>query len=403
MPIRHPRRLDSTVRHAFPQPPIAPRMYRNIALTFFGLTILVIGAVLWMSTVRATVRVHVKRNMAKIESSMDIAKSPEQGQLQGRVVEGVFDNIQEFNVKATSGSVVNTTTTGRVRITNKYSKAQPLVKTTRLLTADGKLFHINSTVNVASNSTVEVDAYSDQPGDVYAIPSGTAFTIPGLWIDLQKWIYAEAITPFEGGKRTVKLVTSEDISDAQTSLEAVVVEQAKKTLAAEAGIPAEKLAENCPSDQACWQAVYVVTPIEKKSNVTAGQEADSFLAQAKVKVTGVFYPRKDMELLVRSKLKDKLPEGRDLADFDPSKVVYRLESSDTGVEKARIVFSVETASRLTAQSPALSARAIAGLSVQEAKNVLSNVDGVEFVEITLRPSWARRLPSKPGAIDLKIE
>ncbi len=403
MPIRHPRRFDSTARHAFPQPPVAPRMYRNIALTFFGLTIVVVAAVLWMSTVRATVRIHVKRNVTKIESSIDIAKSPEQGQLQGRVVEDVFDSIQEFSVAATTGTVVHATTTGRVRVTNRYSKAQPLVKTTRLLTADGKLFHISANVNVASNSTVEVDAYSDQPGDEYAIPAGTKLTIPGLWIDLQKWIYAESITPFEGGKRTIKMVTAEDIENAERSLETAVVEQAKKTLAAEAGIPAEKLANDCPPEQACWQAVYVVTPIEKKSNVAAGQETDSFLAQAKVKVTGVFYPRKDMELLVRSKLKDKLPEGRDLADFDPSKVVYRLDSSDKSLEKAHIVFSAETASRLTAQSPSLSARAIAGLSVQEAKDVLSNVDGVEFVEITLRPSWARRLPSKPGAIDFKIE
>lgn len=403
MPIRHPRRLDSAPRHSFPQPPVAPRMYRNIALTFFGLTVLVIGAVLWMSTVRATVRVRVQRDLAKIESAIDIAKSPEQGQLQGRVVEGTFDNIQEFTVKATSGSIVNATTTGRVRITNNYSKAQTLVKTTRLTMPDGKLFRINATVSIPSNSTVEVDAYSDQPGDAYAIPAGTKFSIPGLWIDLQKWIFAESITPFEGGKRTVKVVTAEDVNDAQTTLEAAVVEQAKKTLVAEAAVPADKLAENCPAEQACWQAVYFVTPIEKKSNVTPGQEAESFLAQAKVKVTGVFYPKKDMELLVRSKLKERLPDGRDLAGFDPSKVVYRLENADIDVEKARIAFSVETESHLTAQSSALSAQAIAGLSIQDAKTTLSAVDGVEFVEITLRPSWARRLPSKPGAIDLKIE
>jgi hypothetical protein len=378
-------------------------MYRNIALTFFGLTILVIGAVIWMSSVRATVRVQVKRDIASIDSSVEIAKSPEQGQLQGRVVEGVFDNIQEFKVKEASGSVVTATTTGRVRITNKYSKAQTLVKTTRLLAGDGKLFRINATVNVPSGQAVEVDAYSDGTGQSYAIPSGTSFTIPGLWIDLQKWITAESITPFTGKSRAIKVVTAADIGDAQTTLETAVVEQAKKTLIAEAAIPADKVSSDCPSDQACWQAVYVVTPMEKKSNVTAGQETDSFLAQVKVKVTAVFYPKKDMELLVRSKLKERLPEGRDVVDFDPSKVVYHLDSPDTSVEKAKVTFRAETSSRLTSQSPALSPKAIAGLPLQEAKDRLSQVDGVEFVEITLRPSWARRLPSNISAIDLKIE
>jgi hypothetical protein len=379
-------------------------MYRNIALTFFGLTVVVIGAVLWMSTVRATVRVQVKRDVANIDSFVEIAKSPEQGQLQGRVVEGVFDNIQEFKVKETTGNVVlNTTTTGRVRITNGYSKAQPLVKTTRLLTADGKLFRINATVTVSPGETVEVDAYSDAPGADYAIPAGTKLAIPGLWIDLQKWIYAEAITPFAGGIKTVKVVMASDIADAQKTLEQVVVDQAKKTLIAEAAVPADKLADDCPSEDACWKAVYFVTPMEKKSNISAGQESDAFLAQVKVKVTGVFYPRKDMELLVRSKLKERLPEGRDLVDFDPSDVVYKLDSADTTIEKAKIGFSVETSSRLTEQSSALSPQAIAGLSVQDAKEKIAAIEGVEFVEITLRPSWARRLPAKKDAIELKIE
>mgnify|MGYP000258108296 CR=1 FL=1 len=403
MPIRNPRRLDHSPRHSFPQPPVAPRMYRNIAFTFFGLTIVVIAAVLWMSTVRATVKVQVKHDMAKVDSSVQIAKSPEQGQLQGRVVEGTFDNIQEFKVKETTGTVVNATTTGRVRITNNYSKGQPLVKTTRLQAPDGKIFRIAATVDVGSKQSVEVNAYSDATGDGYAIPAGTKFAIPGLWIDLQKWITAEAITPFVGGSRTVKLVTQQDIDDAQKTLQDAVVAQAKKTLIAEAAIPADKLAEDCPSDQACWQAIYVVTPVEKKSNVTAGQESDTFLAQVKVKVSAVFYPKKDMELLVRTKLKEGLPDGRDLVDFNAANVTYSLKSSDIKNEKATIAFSTETPSRLTSQSTSLSPQAISGLSIQDAKDKLSAVDGVEFVEITLRPSWARRLPSKPSAIDLQIQ
>lgn len=404
MPIRNPRRLDvNRNQPAFPQPPVAPRLYRNIAVTFLGLTIVIIGAVLWMSSVKATVRIRVKRDTTKIDSTVEIAKSPDQGQLQGRVVEGTFDNIQEFKVQEQTSTTVDTVTTGRVRIVNNYSKAQPLVKTTRLVTSDGKLFRINATVSVPSGQAVEVDAYSDQPGAAYAIGSGTKFTIPGLWIDLQKWIYAESVTAFAGGSKTVKTVGASDISEAQKSLEASVVEQAKKTLIAEAGIPADKLADDCPEDQPCWQGVYFITPVEKKTNVTAGQESDAFLAQVKVKVTGVFYPKRDMDLLVRTKLKERLPDGRDLVDFDPSRVIYRLETADTSAEKARIGFIAEASSRLTDQSPALSKDAIAGMSVDDAKAAISKIEGVEFVEVTLRPSWARKIPTQKNAIDVTIE
>lgn len=401
MSIRNHRRIDVRPSHAFPPP---PRLYRNIAFTFLGLTLIAAVAVVWMFSVRAAVRVQSKRVAETIETTVEIAKSPEQGQLQGRVVEGTFDNIQEFTVKERTPSSPSevATTTGRVRITNAYSKAQTLIKTTRLLTPDGKLFRINATVNAPSGGSVEVGAYSDKTGGDFLIKSGVKFTIPGLWIDLQKFITGEAIADFTGERSSKKTLTSADVSEAQKTLEDAIMEQAKTTLAAEASITQEMLSADCPTGQTCWQAVYLITPIEKKYNATPGQETETFLAQAKVKVTAVYYPKNDMELLVRSKLKERLPEGRDLADFDASKVTYRLEQADASLEKARIAVSADAASRLTSKSPALNAAAIAGLSVDEAKQKLSAVDGVEFVEITLRPSWARRLPGK-DKIDLTIE
>lgn len=403
MPIRNPRRFPSPSVQNFPQPPVTPRLYRNIALTFFGLTIVIVVAVIWISSVKAAIRVRVKRDVVKIDSAVEVAKSPDQGQLRGRVVQGVFDNIQEFTVKAQEAAIVDTVTTGRVKIINSYSKAQPLVKTTRLLTPDGKLFRINATVSVPSGQTVEVDAYSDQPGSQFAIASGTKFTIPGLWVDLQKWIYAEAIAPFTGTTKTVKRVSESDILETQKTLESAIVEQAKRTLIAEAGVPADKVSEDCADDRECWEAVYFITPLEKKTNVKAGQEADGFLAQVKVKVVGIFYPRKDMEALVRTKLKERLPEERELIDFDAGQIAFKLDQLDVATERVRITFTVDASSRLTAQSPALSIDTIAGLPVIEAKSKLTSVDGVESVEIKLSPSWARKIPTRKDAVNLMIE
>ena len=179
--------------------------------------------------------------------------------------------------------------------------------------------------------------------------------------------------------------------------------EAKKTLAAEANVPADKIADSCPNDAACWSATYVVETLEKKSNVTVGQNTDSFLAQDKIKVTAVYYPRKDMDLLVSGKLKEQLPEGRDLVDVDLRNVAFTLEQTDTKVEKARIGIKIEAYSRLTAQNPALARDQIAGLSLEDAKAKLRQVEGAEFVEITLRPSWARNIPRQKDKIKITIE
>ncbi|MBU1448924.1 hypothetical protein KKF45_03725, partial [Patescibacteria group bacterium] len=263
-------------------------MYRTIAFTFFGLTVLVVAAVVWMFSVRASVRVQVMRDPVSVETGIEIAKSPEQGQLQGRVVEHVSDSIQEFTVKERTeeASPVVATTTGRVRITNRYSKEQPLIRTTRLLTSDGKQFRIDATVTVPAGGSVEVSAYSDVPGNASLIKTGTAFSIPGLWIDLRKLITAEALTDFTGVKSaSSKIVSEQDIADAQAELEINLLEQAKQTLAAEASITQEMLADPCPVGQGCWDAIYLVSSIERKSNATPGQVTDTFLAQVKVKVT----------------------------------------------------------------------------------------------------------------------
>lgn len=402
MNVRHPRRTDFA-KHAFPQPPIAPRVYKNIAFSFLGLTVAVVAAVIWMSTVRADVRIQSKKDKVSLKTSVEIAKSPERGQLQGRVAEGVFDKIQEFAVKEQAAPTIVATTTGRVRVTNKYSKDQTLIKTTRLLTPDGKLFRINSTVNVPSGGSVEVGAYSDKTGEQFAIPNGTKFVIPGLWIDLQKLITAESIAPFSGTSVGEKVVTSSDVESAQKTLEESVLAEAKRTLAAEANVPTDKLGDACPDDAACWVAAYKVEQIEKKSNVTVGQKTDSFLAQSKLKVTAVFYPRKDIDLLVSGKLKEQLPEGRELVDVDLRNVEFVIEQHDAKTEKARLGIEVDAYSRLTAQSPELAKDKIAGLSLEEAKSKLRSVEGAEFVEIALRPSWARNIPRQKDKIKITIE
>lgn len=393
--------------HRFPQPPLATRLYRNIAITFLVLTVLVGGVAVWLSSGHAEVRVHVKRDTTTLETTVDVAKSPEQGQLRGRVVDGVFDNIREFTVPESTAvaPTVVATTTGRVRIVNGYSKAQPLIKTTRLLTSDGKLFRINANVTVPAGGSVEVDAYSDKPGSDSLIPKGTTFTIPGLWIDLRKLITGEAVTAFTGSSIATsgKVVTAERVAEAYANLQETVVDQAKSTLAAQAGIPPERLAADCPASEDCWEAVYLVSVTDKKTNVSPGQSSDSFLAQVKATVTGVFYPKKDMQLLVRTKLKERLPDGRDVVGFNPNAVTFTVRETNVKTETARIGISAVATSQLTADTPAFAPTALAGMSAEAVKMQLSSMEGVESVDVTVRPSWVHTIPKQKDKITVTIE
>ena len=372
-------------------PPPSSAVYRNIAFSFLALTIVVVIGALWVSSVHARVTIKVKRNTANVDTFIEVSKNPQQGQLQGRVVHDVFEKIQEFSVNAQAATSVGSVVQGTVKIINNYSRPQTLVQKTRLLTSDGRLYRIDKTVTLGVKETALVTAHSDAAGANYALPVGTKLSIPGLWIDLQKWIYAETVSGFTGGSQTAKIVSAGEVSQSQQTLQETVFQQAKKALDAKAGVGSD------------WSVVYVQKVLDSKNNVTPGQSADQFLASAKLDVTAVYYPTKDMEAIIRQKLKDKIPEGRELLDYDPSRVVYTVESVDLNAEKARITLAAQASSRLTVTSPQLSKEAIYGLTDEEAKTKLMGTDGVESVDIKIRPSWIHKIPSTKDRLDVVVE
>lgn len=386
------RSSHSSFRESFPKPQ-ASNLYRNIAFGFMGLTVLVVIGALWVSSVHARVTVKVKRDSTQVQSAVDVARNPEQNQLRGRVVKGTFEKMQEFAVKESDSAEIpqDVEVKGTVKIINNYSKPQTLVKTTRLLASDGRLYRIDNNVVVQPKQSVTVTAHSDKKGREYVLPVGTKLTIPGLWIDLQKWIFAETVSGFSGGQQVGRVVSSMDVADAKKVLEEAVFEQAKKTLRAEA---------NAAED---WQAVYQRNLTEAKDNVTPGQAADQFMAWVKLEVKAVFYPQKDMEALVKQKLKERLPDGREITDFDPSAVSFKIEAVDTSTEKAKLTFAAQASTKLTQDSPALSKDAVAGLGVEEAKTKLLGIDGVESVDIQIRPAWIGKLPTMKDHIEIVVQ
>lgn len=372
-------------------PPPSSAVYRNIAFSFLALTVVVVIGALWVSSVHARVTMKVKKNTANVDAFIDVAKSPEQGQIPGRVVHDVFEKIQEFSVNEQSVTSTVSVVRGTVKIINNYSRPQTLVEKTRLITTDGRLYRIDKTVTLGVKETVLVMAHSDAAGARYILPTGTKLAIPGLWIDLQKWIYAETVSGFNGGGQTVKVVSAADVTRSQQSLQDAVFQQAKKTLDAKAAVGSE------------WSVVYVQKPLDAKSNVSPGQSGDQFLVSVKLDVTAVYYPTKDMEAIIRQRLKDKVPDGRELLDYDPAHVVYKVENVDALNEKARISISAQAASRLTVGSPQISKEALYGLTDEEAKTKLLATDGVESVDIKIRPSWIHKLPSTKDRLDVIVE
>jgi len=377
-------------RESFPAPP-SPGIYRKIAYSFVALTIAIVFAALWFSSVRATVRVKVTRDPTPIAVRVQVAAVPNEGEIAGRVVQGVFELIKEYEVKDGAGKTVPGTATGKVRITNDTSNDQPLVVKTRLLAGDGKLFRISETVNVPAGGSVDVSAYSDVDGGAYDVAAGVDFTIPGLSESLQKKIYAESTTVFSGGTRTVRAVRQEDLDAAMQDLEQSVLETAKTTLNAEV------------ADGKFNETVFLVRVVEKKSSEQLGDEADHFLLSLKLDVTGVFYEKSQMDLRIKNGITEGVPKGREIAAQEPLRTDFSVESVDASNETAQVVATAEVLTKITDASEVISKEAILGLPIEEAERELESLAGIDDAEITVRPQWVRRLPTLKDHVTIKVE
>jgi len=412
---RHPGAVHITAP-SFPSMP-RPSLYRKIAYTFLGLTIIIVLAVLWLTSVKAEITVTAARETVSLDGTVGVAKDPGTGEIPGRVLSGTFEKIQEFDVLGDTASTDSVTTTteptkppddqvrarGTVRIINKYSRPQPLVRTTRLLTADGKLFRIDDSITVPAGGEVTVAAYADKTGYAFEIGPVDKFTIPGLAESLQPLIYAASDAPFVAEVITGNpaasaaapapagpKVTQTDLDRGEKALMDVVLARAKEELAKEADSPD-------------MEVVYVVKVVEKKHSVDVGQVASKFIASLKLDVTAVYYSTADMQALIRQRLQEQIPEGREFLPFEGSTVSYSLENADATTERAEIRVTADAGYRLSLAHPLLQPEAIAGKSRDEVNNSIRSIEGVTDVQIIIKPNWLNKIPSFKDKIHVTLQ
>jgi hypothetical protein len=164
--------------------------------------------------------------------TFNIYSSKEESSFPNNSLVGAVEQIEiaESNTYSASGTEkIGEEVTGKVLIINNYNKNQPLVATTRLLSADGKLFRIKNTINVPAGGSQEAEIYADEPSSAMAI-GPAKFTIPGLWAGLQDKIYGESKEKFVYGEQQKKYIQQEDIDQAVKDLKRSLLEGAKREI-----------------------------------------------------------------------------------------------------------------------------------------------------------------------------
>jgi hypothetical protein len=365
------------------------RLYRHLAIGFVLLVAAVLGVVLFVATVKATIKVHPVEETISSEVLLDVVKTPtKENEIRGTVLSGQLSRTQTATPSGEGAKQVEGTAKGSVTIYNTTNTNQQLVVNTRLLTAEGVLFRIDAGVTVPANGSVEVAVHADQPGAAGDI-AASRFTIPGLSESLQQVIYAQSTIAFTGGVSSVSAIGQADIDRAYEALKSSLEEDAKAMLRGETG--------GGLAGESFTSAV-----LEQSTEAKVGDEASSFEVSMKLEVTGVFFDEEAAEEIVTRALYAKLPQGKEFASVNSDGMQATVEKSDLEAGTANVRVYEDALATASLTSPALQPGRFVGMTQEEVLQTLSSEGIAKSVEIEFFPSWIHKVPQLKDHVFLEI-
>ncbi|MCK4539682.1 hypothetical protein KAU09_00835 [Candidatus Parcubacteria bacterium] len=368
-------------------------IYRRIAYFFIFLVIILVGFIAYFSLVK--VDIILVPNQERISNNVifdiydkESRKSESGNAIIGIVRDAVVTAEKEF--ESGGNEVIGKEVSGNVVIYNNYTKNQPLVASTRLLTRDGKLFRIRNTINVPSNGSIEVEVYADKPCPEMAVKSAK-FTIPGLWAGLQEKIYAETKTSLDYKQKVKKYITQNDVDDKARELKQLLLKKAK-----------EEINEEYKEYS---QIIYKINEnsVESEIDKKVGDEVDTFNYSMSAEVVVVAFDENKTAKLAKQKFLSALSGNKDLISFDEENIVYSLNNFDTDARTANINASFEGKVGLKKDCDVVEVEKILGLNNEQLEVYLKNLDEIAGYEIKYTPSFIKKVPKLIDRVNIEIK
>lgn len=377
------------------------KLYRNIALSFVFVALVLVFVIFYFSYTRAVITVKAAQEtietaaVVTIDESLSLADSVRADtvgdvvRLAGRVIVVVEEGGDTF---ATSpATTLPAQAKGQVTLINNYGKSQPLVATTRLLSQDGVLFRLTDQVVVPAGGSVDAEVYADQPGKDGEIGPAT-FTIPGLWSGLQDKIYAESNAVMTGGTRTSRALSQADVDLATQELS----ENLKKLAEQEVKSQLRAGEEFVPG---AWRQEIIETAVDSQ----LGAEIEQFAMTMKLRLIAVVFNEEEVLSFAQQRLKNQTPAGKELVSADFKQLKYGIQEYDLGSGTATLRVTLPGIMRITDINPLLDKARFVGMTGEEVEVYLENFEIVEDASVQFTPFWINKVPNLRDHIKIIVK
>jgi hypothetical protein len=288
--------------------------------------------------------------------------------------------------------------TGKITVYNAYSsEAQPLVRRTRFVTPDGKIFRLTEGITVPPAkvvegkiipSSIEAAVIADEPGIAHNVGSISRFSVPGFKGTAKyEGFYGKSTQPMSGGfVGEAAVPTDGDIRGAKDN----VAERIKQALEAAllGTLPADfKVVDGASKFQITKQSV--VTETDASGQFSVFTEAEMDLTAFK-----------ETDIIAMLKEKMRIEFGVDY-DFKDLQVDYGEAKADFSDGSLKILVTARGQAHQPIDKQALQAQVL-GRSENSLRALISSLAGFEDGQVSFWPFWVKDVPARSNRVTIDI-
>ncbi len=293
---------------------------------------------------------------------------------------------------------------GSVVIYNEYSAApQTLVATTRLESADGKIFRLVKSATVPGTTTVggvtqsgaiEAEIIADQAGSDFNIDP-TRFTIPGFagGPKFDKF-YAKSTVATTGGTSGgdsggASAVTQSDIDSAKVKTEAALKDKI-----------ATDISSGLNSGEVALPAAEKITVTKSTADAKVGDMASSFNYTVQASAVALVFSESDVRKIVEKSLGSQ-PQPQDASETI-SKIEYGAVSPNFDNSTLDLKVHAEMTIVPNIDSKQIK-KELLGKNVSQIADILKKYPAIKNANVQLEPTFVSYIPQYSQRVDIQID
>jgi hypothetical protein len=372
----------------------------NFKFVYIGIGLIGLALFCWFALCSAKIEIWPQQREIVFEESITVKAGIPESNFSQNIIAGKTLRIdKEVSQQIASTGMIDKKAKGIIRVYNAYSTYnQPLLATTRFVSASGKLFRTPKRVVIPGGhyekgklvpGSVDIQVVADQSGEEYNIKA-TTFSIPGF-AGTSKYtlFYAKSFSEMKGGGKFPQ-VNDDDLASAKEMLSIQAKDKCWEELRTRARDEKFILFDDTVTEKIA----------EAFSLADAGAELEQFDYKVKASLTAIALPEQDLEKYVLSFFDSEIFEGEKLYE-DSLEINYSLNTMD--FENNAMILDLNFGGIVYSDIDILFLKkALVEKSSKEVKIILGSEEKIDKFEFELWPFWVKKVPHDLEKIEINM-